>query len=133
MVEADGRQIFRKQFRCGPGQGEWRKAVFQPQYRVYQNLFDRDYTATIPAGARQISIRVADGDWLEIGQIGLRPAGGKEALLTLAQQFGVRTQPFRYAPGSLTGRSSACPSRTGPGSGKPASSPGRHYSRKAWA
>ena len=77
VVEADGEPVFRKQFRCGPGKGEWKKAKFLEQWHVYQNLFDRDYTATIPAGVRQIRVRVAEGDWLEIGQIGLKPAGGK--------------------------------------------------------
>ena len=74
VVEADGKQVFHKQFRCGPGKGEWKKAEFKPQWQVYQNLFDRDYTATIPAGTRQVRVRVADGDWLEIGQLGLKPA-----------------------------------------------------------
>ncbi len=134
VVEADGRRIFRKQFRCGPGAGEWRKAVFQPQYRVYQNLFDRDYRTTVPAGTRQVRVRVADGDWLEIGQIGLRPAaGGKEDVLALRQEFGAKSEPFRYAPGARAALSSACPSRIAPGSGRPASSPGRPSSRGAWA
>ena len=74
VVEADGKQIFQKLFQCGPGKGEWKKAEFKKQWQIYQNLFDRDYTATIPAGARQVRVRVADGDWLEIGQIGLKPA-----------------------------------------------------------
>ncbi len=100
VVEADGKPVFRKLFQCGPGKGEWKKAEFKKQWQVYQNLFDRDYTATIPAGARQIRVRVADGDWLEIGEIGLKPAtaGGKEATLTLAQEWDKKPEPFRYAP-----------------------------------
>ena len=74
VVEADGKQIFQKLFQCGPGKGEWKKAEFKKQWQIYQNLFDRDYTAAIPAAARQVRIRVADGDWLEIGQIGFKPA-----------------------------------------------------------
>jgi len=100
VVEADGKPVFQKRFQCGPGKGEWKKAEFNEQWQVYQNLFDRDYTATIPAGTRQIRVRVADGDWLEIGAIGLKPAaaGGKEAALTLAQAWGRKPEPFRYAP-----------------------------------
>jgi hypothetical protein len=105
LVEADGRQVFQKQFRCSAGEGEWKKAEFKPAWQIYQNLFDRDYTATIPAGTRQVRVRVADGDWLEIGQIGLKPAvaGAKEAVLTLAQQWGKRPAPFRYVPGAAGG------------------------------
>ena len=100
VVEADGKQVFQKQFQCGPGKGEWKKAEFKPQWQIYQNLFDRDYTATIPAGTRQVRVRVADGDWLEIGQIGLKPAsaGAKEATLALKQEWGKKPEPFRYAP-----------------------------------
>jgi hypothetical protein len=106
VVEADGRRVFEKQFRCGPGAGEWKKAEFNERYKIYQNLFDRDYAATIPASTRQVRVRVADGDWLEIGQIGLAPASlaaAQEAVLTLPQEFGRKPQPFRYAPGAPGG------------------------------
>jgi hypothetical protein len=106
VVEADGEPVFQKQFRCGPGKGEWKKAKFLEQWHTYQNLFDRDYTAAIPAGARQVRVRVAEGDWLEIGQIGLKPAGAgaKEATLTLKQEWGKRIKLFRYLPnGSFAG------------------------------
>ena len=99
-VEADGTQVFQKAFRCGPGDGEWKKAEFKKEYNIYQNLFDRDYTATIPAGAKQVRVRVTDGDWLQIGQVGLKPAtaGAKEAALTLKQDWGKKPEPFRFAP-----------------------------------
>ncbi|MGA2030923.1 MAG: cellulase family glycosylhydrolase [Thermoguttaceae bacterium] len=105
VVEADGQPVFQKQFRCGPGKGEWKKAQYKQQWQIYQNLFDRDYATTIPAGARQVRIRVTEGDWLEIGQIGLKPAiaGAKETTLTLRQEFGKKPEPFRYAPGAPGG------------------------------
>ena len=101
MVEADGKQVFQKQFQCGPGKGEWKKAEFKPQWQIYQNLFDRDYTAAIPADTRQVRIRVADGDWLQIGQIGLKPAGTDAKETVARTSAGVRqaAAPFRYAPG----------------------------------
>jgi hypothetical protein len=105
VVEADGKRVFQKLFQCGPGKGEWKKAEFKKQWQIYQNLFDRDYTATIPAGARQVRVRVADGDWLEIGQIGLKPAiaGAKEVALALKQEWGKKPKPFRYAPDAPDG------------------------------
>jgi hypothetical protein len=103
LVEADGKKVLEKQFRCGPGAGEWKQSVFNKQYKIYQNLFDRDYMATIPAGTRQVRIRVADGDWLEIGQIGLAGAGSNEALLALKQEWGKTAEPFRFAPGAPGG------------------------------
>jgi hypothetical protein len=105
VVEADGQQVFQKQFRCGPGAGEWKEAVFQEQYKIYQNLFDRDYTATIPAGIRQVRVRVTEGDWLQIGAIGLKSTavGAKETTLALKQEFAKKPAPFRFAPSAQGG------------------------------
>jgi hypothetical protein len=105
VVEGDNAKLFEHRFECGPGQGEWKTAEFQPQYKIYQNLYDRDYTAVIPAGTRQVRIRVVDGDWLQVGQIGLRPTANNaaEATLNLRQQFGKQPEPVRYAPGQPGG------------------------------
>lgn len=100
VVEADGKNVFQKQFRCGPGKGEWKQAEFKKEWQIYQNLFDRDYAAMIPAGTQQVRVRVAEGDWLEIGQIGLtsQGAGAAEASLALKQEWGKKAGSFRYAP-----------------------------------
>jgi hypothetical protein len=105
VVEADGQSVFEKAFRCGPGEGEWKTAEFKEQYQVYQNLYDRDYTAVIPAGTQQVRVRVAAGDWLQVGQIGLKPVTGDgvEATLTLRQEFGKKPDLLRYAPGAVEG------------------------------
>lgn len=111
VLEADGTQVFEKSFKCGPGEGEWKKAEFKQQYNIYQNLYDRDYTATIPAGTKQVRLRVTAGDWLQIGELGFKPAqgSGAEALLTLKQEFGKKPQPFGYTPGSASGPFSGIP------------------------
>ena len=105
VVEADGKPVFQKRFQCGPGKGEWKKAEYHPRWQVYQNLYDRDYKATIPALTREVRIRVAEGDWLQIGQIGFRPATGaaKETTLVCTQDFGKRQASFRYAPNAPGG------------------------------
>jgi len=104
VVEADGKPVFEKPFKCGPGSGEWKRASFKPQWGVYQNLFDRDYSASIPAGTRQVRIRVTEGDWLEVGQLGLKPAGAsEETAVVLTQEYGKKPQPFRFAPGTPGG------------------------------
>ena len=103
-AEAAIAQLTQKRFQCGPGEGEWKKVEYKPQWKVYQNLYDRDYVATIPALTRQVRVRVTAGDWLQIGQIGLRPAtAANETTLPLAQEFGKRPVPFRYAPDALGG------------------------------
>lgn len=71
VVEADGQEVWRHQFICGPGEGEWKQAIHKPEWNIYQNLYDRDYTATIPAGTKQIAIRVVNGDWLALSELAL--------------------------------------------------------------
>jgi hypothetical protein len=104
VVEGDGRRLFEHRFECGPGQGAWKKAEFRPEYKIYQNLYDRDYTATIPAGTKQVRVRVVEGDWLQLSQIGLKPqASPTEHSLTLKQEFGKKPDAVRYAPGAADG------------------------------
>lgn len=103
VVKADGVKIFEKTFKCGPGEGEWRKAQFQAQWGIYQNVYDRDYVATIPVGTKGVQICVADGDWAQLTEIGLTPAGGQEARLALGHQFGEKPEPFGFAGGQFVG------------------------------
>ena len=100
--DADGHRLWEREFQCGPGQGEWKKAEFKPQYKIYQNLYDRDYYGIIPARTKQVKVLVAGGDWLQVGEIGLqpsRPDAGEDAL-TLSQAFGKNPDPVHYAPGA---------------------------------
>jgi hypothetical protein len=104
VVEADAKSIFEKEFKCGSGSGEWKQAVYKPQWGIYQNLFDRDYSCQIPAGTKQVRVRIAAGDWLEIGQIGLKPAdANRETVVELKQDYGKATPPFRFDPAATGG------------------------------
>ncbi len=105
VVEADGRTVWTKSFVCGPGRGEWKKAVYRPEWRIYQNVFDRDYFAVVPAGTRRVSIRVAAGDWVSLSELGLAPTDhpSREDVVTLDQQWGKKPSVLRYTPGSPSG------------------------------
>ena len=79
VVKADGAVVLDKPFVCGPGAGEWKKAVFKDEYKIWQNHYDRDYAATLPAGTKEVRLEVVDGDWLTwskltIGGAELRPS-----------------------------------------------------------
>lgn len=68
----DGKTGFEHLFEPGPGTGEWKKVVFHPQWNVYQNVYDRDYFTEIPAGTREVRIRIAQGDWVALTGLGLQ-------------------------------------------------------------
>lgn len=104
VVEADQTPIFEKAFKCGPGDGEWKKVEFSEQFKIYQNIYDRDYTVTIPANTRQVKVHVVEGDWLQIDQVGLKAATeSTEAVVNLVSAYGKKADPFRYAPGQSGG------------------------------
>lgn len=101
VVEADGAKRWEKDFKTGPGQGEWKKSEFKPQYKIHFCTYDRDYTVTVPAGAKQVKVFVAAGDWLQISELGLKPADAqREDVLALDQKFGEKPAPFAYKAGA---------------------------------
>lgn len=97
IVEADGKPVFSKDFVCGPGKGEWKKSEFQPQWNIYQNVYDSDHEATIPAGTRQVRIRVTDGDWMSLKELAVRSEGNRtETVLRLNNTWGEKPGQLGY-------------------------------------
>ena len=102
IVEADGRVIFRHDFKPGPGEGEWKQAVHRPEWNNYQNIYDKDYSKEIPAGTRQISIRAEGDDWITLKELGLRGTRG-ESLVNLTAGWNQEPSKFRYDGTTITG------------------------------
>ncbi|MEK7476268.1 MAG: cellulase family glycosylhydrolase [Candidatus Coatesbacteria bacterium] len=82
VVAADGLVIMTRRFVNGPGQGEWTKAVWREEWKVWQNVWDRDYTAPLAAGTREVTLENTGGDWLEMTGISVSPFG--EGLVKLS-------------------------------------------------
>ena len=107
IVTADGATIFEKQFICGPekgygdgGSAEWEKAVHMEEWNCWQNIYNVDCEVEIPAGTRAVEIRVGDGDWLHLREIGLTPGatGGTvgEAVRPFRSTWGEKPTPLAY-------------------------------------
>jgi hypothetical protein len=96
-VRADGKIVLDRAFRPGPGRGEWKKAEYSTEWKIWQNLYDLDVVARIPAGTRAIEIENADGDWMTFSEIGFLPAGAKEETLLVPgdREWGSRQRPLR--------------------------------------
>ena len=75
IVKADGAIVLQKQFQPGPGTGEWKMSE-PSKWGGYNADYDRDYSATLPAGTKQVQIAVGKGDWL--GGIGVSGASETE-------------------------------------------------------
>ncbi|NUQ62933.1 MAG: cellulase family glycosylhydrolase [Pirellulales bacterium] len=101
VAKADGEKIWEKRFQCGPGEGEWKKSEFEPQWKIYRATYDRDYEVPVPAGARRVEVAVTQGDWLKLSEIGLKRAGKAEDVLTLRADWNEPPAAVGYAPASV--------------------------------
>lgn len=103
VVRGDSRTLLDKQFVCGPGEGEWQKAVFMPEWNIYQNVYNRDYEAALPPGVARVEIAVVSGDWLRLGELGITRPGAQEDVLSLRSEWGQKPAHARYTPGGAGG------------------------------
>ena len=98
-VRADGAVVYQKQFRPGSGAGEWKTSNYKSEWGVFQNIYDRTYSAAIPAGTRSIEISLDLGDWLTFSEIRIHPYNGspqKELVIQpFDQNWGVKQESFR--------------------------------------
>jgi len=97
VVAADGKAIYEKLFEPGPGEGEWKKSTFHEQWNTYQNLYDRDYETTIPAGTKMVTVFVPEGDWLTLTAIGLTSEKlGKEIAVEAVNSWAQKSGQLKY-------------------------------------
>jgi aryl-phospho-beta-D-glucosidase BglC (GH1 family) len=98
IVKADGVIIYDRLFKSGAGRGEWTQAVYNREWNIYQNIFNKDYRIDIPTGAKIITLEVTDGDWMTINDLKFSPVG--------------RTTTNRTAAGETAGTFSVTPNVT---------------------
>jgi len=103
-VLGDDRELFREDFVCGPGAGAWKQAVHRPEWNVYQNIYDRDYSLTVPAGVRRLQFVVLEGDWMTLTELGLKAGTGPEARISLQPEYGQKPERLQWTPGPSGGR-----------------------------
>jgi len=89
IVKADDAVILQQQFQPGPGAGEWKKSE-RSQWGSYNADYDRDYTATLPAGTRAVRIEIGKGDWLTFIELRL----GQTVIVPGNSDWGVKQEAF---------------------------------------
>jgi len=70
FIKTESAMVFNKVFQPGPGEGEWEEVVYSEEWDVYQNIYDRDYTAILPEDAETLTIDIGEGDWLTFSSLG---------------------------------------------------------------
>jgi hypothetical protein len=116
-VRADGKTILDRAFRPGPGKGEWKRAVYSEEWRIWQNIYDLDVSARIPAGTRRLEIEAVEGDWMTFTEMGFLSSGAsKDKVLAPGNtEWGTRQGTIRAELASDT--APFTPAGAGPGSG----------------
>jgi aryl-phospho-beta-D-glucosidase BglC (GH1 family) len=101
LIKADNKEILKYKFKCGPGEGEWKKAVYEEEWKIYQNIYDKDFAVTVPAGAKEITIENAEGDWLTFSSLSLSEDSAKniEYKITTIQEWGKKQGKLAFDPG----------------------------------
>lgn len=84
-VSADEKPIFEKLFEPKDGEGEWKTVVHA--WGCYQNIYDRDYEAVIPAGTETVTIGIREGDWMNLSRLEIAPTGGEPISLNLQGEW----------------------------------------------
>lgn len=99
-VKADGKEVLRHSFEPGKGEGEWKQSVWKEEWKIYQNVYDRDYHASVPAGTKRLELSIGEGDWLTFSELELQEKGGTPVtLIPTTLDWGVKPVTLFLAKG----------------------------------
>lgn len=102
VARADGREIFRRRYATGPvGEGEWKSSQWLPEWKTHRSFYDREETVLLAESARKLSLRVEAGDWMHLGELGLRLPNGSESRLALVEGWEQKPEPLRLFPAAM--------------------------------
>lgn len=69
VITADETEILRHAFEPGEGEGEWEVSEYVEEHGIYQNTYNRVYSAELPVAAERLTFELVQGDWLSFHQI----------------------------------------------------------------
>lgn len=95
-VEADGKEVWRREFPAGPGKGPWKASKHHPQWKAYQCTYDQSYDVPLPDGAKQITISPAKGHWIQVTRLAVKTAGQPAQAMDLDARWGQPASRLRY-------------------------------------
>lgn len=98
LIEADGKAILKRTFKPGSGTGEWTQVVYRDEWKNYQNYYDLDVKAIIPAGTQKTTIRLAGGDWAYFSELGLRSPNASETVIKMQQTWNEPPAELNWGP-----------------------------------
>jgi aryl-phospho-beta-D-glucosidase BglC (GH1 family) len=106
-VTDNNQPIFSQAFHPGPGDGPWKQSSYKAEWKVYQNLYDRDYTVELSPGKHTLRIENASGDWLTLTRIAFEAPGGPVFTYPITPQWGQPNEPLQFTFKADSGQFSA--------------------------
>ncbi len=105
-VNADTEAVFKHDFRPAAGAGEWKEVIYRPEWNIYQNIYDREYSFSLAKDAGELAFRVLDGDWMTWAELRFEPPAGSAMEKVIIQpgitDWGVPQASYSLQPdGSL--------------------------------
>ncbi len=71
-VQLDGRPVFREELPAGPpGQGRYKTAVFDQQWKIWGSDYDLEVPIELPAGRHEVSLYNAGADGITIDRVSI--------------------------------------------------------------
>lgn len=73
-VYVDGKDVWQKRFPTDPktkAEGGWQTTEYQKQWKIYQAIYDKEYSIDVPAGKHTIKLENTGVDWIQIKMIRL--------------------------------------------------------------
>ncbi len=67
QIRVDGEMVVDEPLATGPaGEGPWKAARYQEQWKLWQCDYDKAYAVKVPAGKHTVTLENAEGDWLTL-------------------------------------------------------------------
>jgi hypothetical protein len=109
VVTADGAEILRQAFVPGPTDAEAKIIQWVEAWKIHQNIYDKDYTATVPGDATRLTFQIVgtNTDWLSFDALTLQSGATKA---TMVPVYGDRIPPATYRWDSGVVTLVSCPS-----------------------
>jgi hypothetical protein len=102
-VAVDRRGVWQQDFKPGPGTGPWKQVVLVPEWGVYQNIYDQEFSIPVPGCRREIRLDNTAGDWMTITEIGFQMADGGVYSMRISPRWAEPNRLVRFDPASPAG------------------------------
>lgn len=99
VIRDDHNEIARREWIAGPDKGPWEKSGQDPRWNNWKAEGRVDLRVPLETATQRLEMRVVDGDWLNIGEIGVTlPGADREITVGLENQWSAKPEILRVFP-----------------------------------